>query len=183
MSFPTSNPDHSWNEWKCDPGAQQCSKNPPPAYPSNEAEDYGWYLQAWFHTPPPDSHTPVHTLSPDPQTLANAQAQIRALVLEQTLRCPTNTGSVWADTPNQPNLHLIILHTASNIRVGTPNHLAAYPDEDSDSDSSDYGGNEPVPKREDDDPLNAYGGDYEWPELGTIDQTILGPYCSQAWEL
>ncbi|SJL18608.1 uncharacterized protein ARMOST_22205 [Armillaria ostoyae] len=39
------------------------------------------------------------------------------------------------------------------------------------------------PPRRPDDPLNADGLDYEWPELEDIDRDILGPERSLAWEI
>ncbi|SJL16233.1 uncharacterized protein ARMOST_19753 [Armillaria ostoyae] len=211
ISFPTSNPEHSWNEWAWNqptpqPGGGQPTiripqmnyqqgmrpqgpamfqEPPPPAYPTKKAEDYGRYLRARFHSLTPDSHTPVRAPFPNPHTLASIQTQERTLVLKQTLHHPAAASTIQIGTPDFLACHSSALHTAATIRVCTPDHLAPYPAEDqnSDSDSSDYGGNEPIPEQEDDDPLNAYGGDYEWPELGAIDQTILGPYCSQAWKL
>ncbi|PBK96567.1 hypothetical protein ARMGADRAFT_1076727 [Armillaria gallica] len=35
----------------------------------------------------------------------------------------------------------------------------------------------------DDDPFNPRGSDYEWPKLQGVDQEILGPHRSAAWEL
>ncbi|SJL08340.1 uncharacterized protein ARMOST_11703 [Armillaria ostoyae] len=39
------------------------------------------------------------------------------------------------------------------------------------------------PPRRPDDPLNADGLDYEWPELEDVDRQILGPERSLAWEI
>ncbi|SJL15201.1 uncharacterized protein ARMOST_18687 [Armillaria ostoyae] len=39
------------------------------------------------------------------------------------------------------------------------------------------------PPRRPDDPLNADGLDYEWPELEDVDRDILGPQRSLAWEI
>ncbi|SJK97314.1 uncharacterized protein ARMOST_00566 [Armillaria ostoyae] len=162
-------------------GQAMFQEPPPPAYPAEEAEDYGRYLWACFRTPSPINPLPDHVPNPGRTHFENAQTQIRALILEQALRHPGNASPIWVNSPvcEAP----LVLHTAGPVRIGTPANLAAYPDEDNNSDSSDYRGNEPVPEREDDDPLNAHGGDYEWPELGAIDRVILGPYRSQAWEL
>ncbi|SJL16285.1 uncharacterized protein ARMOST_19805 [Armillaria ostoyae] len=164
------------------PGPSNVPRTPPPAYPAKEAEDYGRYLRAHFCIPSPTNSLPVHALNPQRVHFENVQTQIWALVLEQALRHPGNASPIRVGSPTLEPPAPLILHTASTVRVCTPDNLAPYPREDSDSDS-DYGGNEPIPEREDDDPLNAYGGDYEWPELGAIDQVILGPYRSQAWEL
>ncbi|PBK66578.1 hypothetical protein ARMSODRAFT_1021375 [Armillaria solidipes] len=79
---------------------------------------------------------------------------------------------------------------AGPIRVvDTPTfpHLCPLPESDSDSDSSDYGGNEPVAEREDDDPFNPYGADYGalvvdlrqiQPSVARISRYIL-PMCSK----
>ncbi|SJL16393.1 uncharacterized protein ARMOST_19917 [Armillaria ostoyae] len=163
---------------ECDSRAQQCSKNPPPpAYPTNEAEDYGRYLWAQFHIPPPNHPIPIHDPNPQRTDFENTQTQIWALVLEQALQHPGNASPIQVGSPDHETP--LVLHTAGPIHIGTPAHLAPYPDEDSNSDSSNYGGNEPVAEREDDDPLNAYGGDYEWPELGAIDQCVLASSTPQ----
>ncbi|SJL16941.1 uncharacterized protein ARMOST_20475 [Armillaria ostoyae] len=139
-------------------GPSNVPRTPPPAYNPEEAEDYGRYLWACFCVLFPDPHLTLHTAT----NIPDAQTPIRVLILEPTLQHPATASTIW---------------------VGTPEHLAPYPAEDSDSDSSDYGGNEPVTEQADDDPLNSFGGDYEWPELGAIDRVILGLYRSQAWEL
>ncbi|SJL18792.1 uncharacterized protein ARMOST_22393 [Armillaria ostoyae] len=146
--------------WNATPGPSNVPRTPPLTYPTEEAEDYGRYLRACYCTPSP---IPVNVHAPNPQRahFENAQTQIRALVLEQALRHPGNASPIWVGSPNRKPSPPLILHTAGTVRVGTPAHLAPYPDEDSNSDSSNYGGNEPIAKREDDDPLNAYGGDYE----------------------
>ncbi len=41
---------------------------------------------------------------------------------------------------------------------------------------------EPV-QQEDDDSLNANGPDFKWPELAPIDQQLLSPFQTEAWEL
>ncbi|SJK99898.1 uncharacterized protein ARMOST_03209 [Armillaria ostoyae] len=143
------------------PGPSNVPRTPPPAYPAEDTEEYGRYLRAHYRTPSPDNPPPVHAPNPQHAHFENAQTQIRALVLKQALRHSGNTSPIWIGSPDHEPPAPLILHTASPVRIGTPAHLTAYPREDSDSDSSDYGGNEPVPKREDDDPLNAYGGDYE----------------------
>ncbi|SJL07044.1 uncharacterized protein ARMOST_10387 [Armillaria ostoyae] len=163
-------------------GPSNVPRTPPPTYPTEEAEDYGRYLRARYCTPSPHP-VPIHTPNPQRAHFENAQTQIRALVLEQSLHHPGNASPIQIGTPNHKPPAPLVLHTAGTVRVGTPANLAPYSREDSDSDSSDYGGNKPVPEREDDDPLNAHGGDYEWPELGAIDRVILSPYRSQAWEL
>ncbi|PBK83032.1 hypothetical protein ARMGADRAFT_1089771 [Armillaria gallica] len=42
---------------------------------------------------------------------------------------------------------------------------------------------DPCPDRTDDDPFNARGSDYEWPELQPVDRLIFGPHRSAAWDL
>ncbi|PBK65760.1 hypothetical protein ARMSODRAFT_1022190 [Armillaria solidipes] len=108
-----------------------------------------------FQEPPPPAYsankaqdygryvqTRFRTPPPDSHATCNAPPPVQALIPERILPHPS---------------------TASSIRVGFPDHLAPYPVEDNDSDSSDYGGNEPIAEQEDNDPLNAYGGDYEVP--------------------
>ncbi|PBK60091.1 hypothetical protein ARMSODRAFT_1026871 [Armillaria solidipes] len=41
----------------------------------------------------------------------------------------------------------------------------------------------PAPPQADTDPLNPNGPNYEWPLLSAVNRQILGPHCSQAWEL
>ncbi|SJL06745.1 uncharacterized protein ARMOST_10087 [Armillaria ostoyae] len=142
------------------PGPSNVPRTPSSAYPIEEAEDYGRYLRAWYRTPSPNPLL-VHIPIPQRAHFENAQTQIQALVLEQALPHPGNTSPIWVGTPNNEPPAPLILHTAATIRVSTPANLNPYPQEDSNSDSSNYRGNEPVPEREDDDPLNAYGGDYE----------------------
>ncbi|PBK60115.1 hypothetical protein ARMSODRAFT_1026897 [Armillaria solidipes] len=201
MSFPTSNPDHSWNEWIRNnaPRGGPCTnrtpptntypetqprdhrmfqKPPPPAY-NPAAEDYGRYLRDRFRSPTPD--LPLITIPDSPASMYGVLGN------ESPAHAPSPTGEPDPANPeliwvNQPCTHTL---PAGPIRImfTPPPHLCPLPDSDSDSDSSDYGGNKPVPEREDDDPLNPYGGDYEWPSLDAIDQAALGPYRSQAWEI
>ncbi|PBK70883.1 hypothetical protein ARMSODRAFT_1017658 [Armillaria solidipes] len=141
----------------------KCSKNPPPAY-NPAAEDYGQYLWDRFRSPTPD--LPLITIPDSPSSVHGALGR-------QSPPC-TPSPTVEPDPMhpeqirvNQPRPRTL---PAGPIRImfTPPPHLCPLPDLDSDSDSSDYGGNEPVAEREDDDPLNPHGGDYEWPSLDAI---------------
>ncbi|SJL02940.1 uncharacterized protein ARMOST_06281 [Armillaria ostoyae] len=151
------------------PGPSNVPRTPPPAYnPEEEAQEYGRFLRAVFRSPTPD--LPLITIPDSPE------APVRALLPKSDNEAPC---------PQTPFNHQPLPRTfpAGAIQFNVLAHLCPLPDSDSDSDSSDYGGNEPVAEREDDDPLNAHGLDYEWPELEAIDRAYLGPYRSQAWEL
>ncbi|SJL10466.1 uncharacterized protein ARMOST_13852 [Armillaria ostoyae] len=150
------------------PGPSNVPRTPPPAYDPEEAKEYGRFLRAVFHSPTPD--LPLITIPDSPE------APVRALLSEPDNEAPR------PQTPlHHPPLHGTL--RTGPIQVQTPTHLCPLPDSDSESDSSDYGGNEPVAEREDDDPLNPHDPDYKWPELEAIDRAYLGPYRSQAWEL
>ncbi|SJL17567.1 uncharacterized protein ARMOST_21119 [Armillaria ostoyae] len=148
------------------PGPSNVPRTPPPAYDLTEAEEYGRFLRSVFRSPTPD--LPLITIPDSPE------GPIRALLPE-----PIDEAPVPSTTLDNQSIPATL--RPGPIRLGTPAHLCPLPD--SDSDSSEYGGNEPVAEREDDDPLNPHGADYEWPELEAIDRAILGPYRSQAWEL
>ncbi|SJL14417.1 uncharacterized protein ARMOST_17873 [Armillaria ostoyae] len=151
------------------PGPSNVPRTPPPTYDPAETEEYGRFLQAIFRSPTPE--LPLITIPDSPE------APIRALLPE-----PINETS----RPTSP-IHCQPLPRslpAGAVQFGTPAYLCPLPESDSESDSdSSYGGNEPVAEREEDDPLNPHGLDYEWPELDAIDRAYLGPYRSQAWEL
>ncbi|SJL15338.1 uncharacterized protein ARMOST_18831 [Armillaria ostoyae] len=132
------------------PGPSNVPRTPPPAYDPTEAEEYGRFLRTVFRSPTPDlplimipdsPEAPVHALLPEPNDKAPCPS---TPICRQSIRTTLHTGG---------------------IRVGTPAHLCPLPDSDDEAsasdDSSDYGGNEPVAEREDDDPLNPHGGDYE----------------------
>ncbi|SJL16887.1 uncharacterized protein ARMOST_20417 [Armillaria ostoyae] len=153
------------------PGPSNVPRTPPPAYnPEEEAQEYGRFLRAVFRSPTPD--LPLIMVPDSPE------APVRALLPEANDEAPRTPSPLRRQRLSGT------LHTGG-IRIDTPAHLCPLPDSDSDtgSGSSNYGGNEPVAEREEDDPLNAHGLDYEWPELDAIDRAYLGPYRSQAWEL
>ncbi|SJL11767.1 uncharacterized protein ARMOST_15176 [Armillaria ostoyae] len=152
------------------PGPSNVPRTPPPAYDPAETEEYGRFLRSIFRSPTPD--LPLITIPDSPE------APIRALLPEHDPEAPRTPSPLRRQRLSGT------LHTGG-IRVATPAHLCPLPDSDDESnpDSSDYGGNEPVAEREDDDPLNAHGSDHEWPELDAVDRAFLGPYRSQAWEL
>ncbi|SJL15213.1 uncharacterized protein ARMOST_18699 [Armillaria ostoyae] len=153
------------------PGPSNVPGTPPPAYnPAEEAEEYGRFLQTVFRSPTPP--LPLITIPDSPE------APVWALIPEPDEQTPCTPSPLRRQRLSGT------LHTGG-IRIATPAHLCPLPDSDSESnsDSSDYGGNEPVAERENDDPLNPHGPDYEWPELDAIDRAYLGPYRSQAWEL
>ncbi|PBK71771.1 hypothetical protein ARMSODRAFT_1016759 [Armillaria solidipes] len=108
MSFPMSNPDHSWNEWIWNqptpqPGggrpttripqmnyhprmrsqAPAMFQEPPPAYNTNKAEEYARYLQAQYRTP-----------SPDPCIRHDTPPPVQALILLPTLPHPSAASSI-----------------------------------------------------------------------------------------
>ncbi|SJL01315.1 uncharacterized protein ARMOST_04635 [Armillaria ostoyae] len=131
------------------PGPSNVPRTPPPAYnPEEEAQEYGRFLRAVFRSPTPD--LPLITIPDSPE------APIRALLPEPDYEAPR------PQTPfhRQPVLCPL---PAGAITFDLPAHLCPLPDSDSesDSDASDYGGNEPVAEREEDDPLNPHGLDYE----------------------
>ncbi|SJK98947.1 uncharacterized protein ARMOST_02225 [Armillaria ostoyae] len=155
------------------PGPSNVPRTPPPAYnPADEAEEYGRFLRTIVRSP--TTPLPLITIPDSPE------GPVRALLPESDNETP--------HTPSPLRCQRLsgTLHTGG-IRIATPAHLCPLLDSDSESnngsDSSDYGGNEPVAEQEDDDPLNPHGLDYEWPELDAIDRAYLGPYRSQAWEL
>ncbi|SJL04856.1 uncharacterized protein ARMOST_08227 [Armillaria ostoyae] len=152
------------------PGPSNVPRTPPPAYnPEEEAQEYGRFLRAVFRSPTPD--LPLITIPDSPP------APVRALLPESDNEAPRLQTPIH----RQPIPRSL---PASAIQFTIPAHLCPLPDSDnSNSNSSDYGGNEPIAEREDDDPLNPHGLDYEWPELEAIDRAYLGPYRSQAWEL
>ncbi|SJK99231.1 uncharacterized protein ARMOST_02522 [Armillaria ostoyae] len=155
------------------PGPSNVPRTPPPAYNPEEAEEYGRFLRSIFRSASPDS-LPLITIPDSPPAPTRP--------LHQELNAPTpRTPSPLRRQRLSGTLH------PGGIRISTPAHLCPLPDSDSESnsgsDSSDYGGNEPVAEREDDDPLNPNGSDHEWPELDAVDRAFLGPYRSQAWEL
>ncbi|PBK73756.1 hypothetical protein ARMSODRAFT_972138 [Armillaria solidipes] len=110
MSFPTSNPDHSWNEWirnqptPAPRGPSNVPRTSPPAYDPTEAKDYG--------------------SDPDPE----------------------DPEQIWVYQPRPRTLPAGPIHVA----LSPIPHLCPLPD--SNSHSSDYGGNEPIAEREDDIP-------------------------------
>ncbi|PBK60071.1 hypothetical protein ARMSODRAFT_1026852 [Armillaria solidipes] len=161
------------------PGPSNVPRTPPPAY-NPAAEDYGRYLRDRFGSPTPD--LPLITIPDSPESAT------RALDPETRIHTVPPTRNPSPETPEQIRIYQPRPRPlpAGPIRVvDTPTfpHLCPLPDSDSDSDSSEYGGNEPVAEREDDDPLNPYGEDYEWPSLDAIDRAYLGPYRSHAWEI
>ncbi|SJL06245.1 uncharacterized protein ARMOST_09581 [Armillaria ostoyae] len=164
----TSNDDLPLPPRNATPGPSNVPGTPPSAYDPAEAEEYRRFLRTVFRSPTPE--LPLITIPDSPE------APVRALLPE------SNDEALRPQTPfNYQPLHPSL--PTGNARINTPAHLCPLPDSDSGSDSSDYGGNEPVAEREDDDPLNPNGADYEWPELEAIDRAYLGPYRSQAWEL
>ncbi|PBK63841.1 hypothetical protein ARMSODRAFT_1023742 [Armillaria solidipes] len=161
------------------PGPSNVPRIPPPAY-NPAAEDYGRYLRDRFRSPTPD--LPLITIPDSPISVYGMLEQIS----------PPRTPSPHSE-PDPENAEQIRVYQpcprtlpAGPIRVldaPTLPHLCPLPDSDSDSDSSNYGGNEPIAEREDDDPFNPYGPDYEWPSLDAIDRAYLGPFRSHAWEI
>ncbi|SJL18618.1 uncharacterized protein ARMOST_22215 [Armillaria ostoyae] len=170
------NPSDEYLPRNATPGPSNVPRTPPPAYDPTEAEDYGRYLRAWFGSPTSDLPLIMIPDSPEP-TFGEEPAR----------RPPSSNSNSDSENPEQIRIYQPCPHTlpTSPIRVMLEPlpHLCPLPDLDSDSDSSSYGGNEPIPKREDDDPLNPHGADYEWPSLDAIDRTYLGPYRSHAWEI
>ncbi|SJL15523.1 uncharacterized protein ARMOST_19023 [Armillaria ostoyae] len=155
------------------PGPSNVPRTPPPAYDPAETEEYGRFLRAIFRSPS-TPELPLITIPDSPP------APTRALIPE------SDNPSQSSSTPfGRESIHRTL--PPGRIEIGTPAHLCPLPDSDdesnSDSASSDYGGNEPVAERDDDDPLNPHGDDHEWPELDAVDRAFLGPYRSQAWEL
>ncbi|SJL16417.1 uncharacterized protein ARMOST_19941 [Armillaria ostoyae] len=166
---PSSDDDLPLSPRNATPGLSNVPRTPPPAYnPADEAEEYGRFLRTVFRSPTPP--LPLIMIPDSPE------APIRALLPESDNETPRTPSPLRRQRLSGT------LHTGG-VRIATPAHLCPLPESDSDSDSSDYGGNEPVAEREDDDPLNPHGHDYEWPELEAIDRAFLGPYRSQAWEL
>ncbi|SJL10435.1 uncharacterized protein ARMOST_13821 [Armillaria ostoyae] len=155
------------------PGPSNVPRTPPPAYDPAETEEYGRFLRAIFRSPSP-TDLPLITIPDSPPT------PVRPLLPESDNPSPSSSTpfgreSIYRTLP------------PGRIEFGTPAHLCPLPDSDNESDSNSdpasYGGNEPVAERDDDDPLNPNGADYEWPELDAVDRAFLGPYRSQAWEL
>ncbi|SJL09567.1 uncharacterized protein ARMOST_12947 [Armillaria ostoyae] len=131
------------------PSLSNVPRTPPPTYDPAETEEYGRFLRSIFRSPTPE--LPLITIPDSPET------PVWALLPEPDDQAPRPT------TPVHHQRLPGTLHTGG-IRIGTPAHLCPLPDSDSDdenSDSSDYGGNEPVAERENDDPLNPHGLDYE----------------------
>ncbi|PBK65106.1 hypothetical protein ARMSODRAFT_1022535 [Armillaria solidipes] len=161
------------------PGPSNVPRTPPPAY-NPAAEDYGRYLRDRFHSPTPD--LPLITIPDSPESATRA--------LDPDTRHRT-TPPTHQPSPEGPESIRIFHPRPRPLPAGpiivtdrsTIPHLCPLPDSGSDSDSSEYGGNEPVDEREDNDPLNPYGPDFEWPSLDAIDRAYLGPYCSHAWEI
>ncbi|SJL04137.1 uncharacterized protein ARMOST_07497 [Armillaria ostoyae] len=190
-AFPMSNPDHSWNQW--------ARSTPPPPRDGRP-----------MPTPPPTNTFPLAMQPPahqmfqepplPPMTLQRPRSMAGSFGLSSTLLRPPYPSSRFPTAPRppsgpsyqnptlRPRAHrppstvnpFQIPSPPGSISFNIPAHLCPLPDSDSKSDSSDYGGNEPVAEREDDDPLNPNGQDYEWPELDAIDRAFLGPYRSQA---
>ncbi|SJL09498.1 uncharacterized protein ARMOST_12876 [Armillaria ostoyae] len=156
------------------PGPSNVPRTPPPAYDPAETEEYGRFLRSIFRSASP-TDIPLITIPDSPP------APVRALLPESNNEArslpPTSFG--------RESVHRIL--PPGRIAVTTPAHLCPLPDSDNESDNdsepSNYGGNEPVAERDNDDPLNPNGTDYEWPELDAVDRAFLGPYRSQAWEL
>ncbi|SJL07262.1 uncharacterized protein ARMOST_10605 [Armillaria ostoyae] len=143
------------------PGPSNVPRTPPPAYNPAEAEEYGRFLRAIFRTPSP-SDLPLITIPDSPPS------PIRALLPE------SDDPSLSSTTPfGRESIYRTL--PPGRIEIGTPAHLCPLPDSDneSNSDSSSFGGNEPVAERDDDDPLNPNGANYEWPELDAVDRAFL----------
>ncbi|SJL08497.1 uncharacterized protein ARMOST_11861 [Armillaria ostoyae] len=155
------------------PGPSNVPRTPPPAYNPAEAEEYGRFLRSIFRSASP-TELPLITIPDSPP------APIRALLPESDNPPPSSSTSF-----DRESIYRTL--PPGGIEIRTPAHLCPLPDSDDesnpDSNSSSYGGNEPVAERDDDDPLNPNGHDYEWPELDAVDRAFLGPYRSQAWEL
>ncbi|SJL18195.1 uncharacterized protein ARMOST_21773 [Armillaria ostoyae] len=150
------------------PGPSNVPRTPPPAYNPAEAEEYGRFLRSIFRSASP-TDLPLITIPDSPPT------PIRTLP-------PRNEAQDASTTLHREPLPRTL--PPGTISFDIPAHLCPLPDSDDESDSnSSYGGNEPVAERDDDDPLNPNGADYEWPELDAVDRAFLGPYRSQAWEL
>ncbi|SJL08936.1 uncharacterized protein ARMOST_12311 [Armillaria ostoyae] len=134
------------------PGPSNVPRTPPPTYNPSETEEYGRFLRSIFRSTTPDD-LPLITIPDSPET------PVRALIPEDL-----NPETPRTPSPLRRQRLSGTLHTGG-IRIGTPAHLCPLPDSDdesnSDSASSNYGGNEPVAEREDDDPLNPNGSDYE----------------------
>ncbi|SJL05428.1 uncharacterized protein ARMOST_08795 [Armillaria ostoyae] len=156
------------------PGPSNVPRTPPPAYDPAETEEYGRFLRSIFRSASP-TDLPLITIPDSPP------APVRALLPDNQTHDETQS----AQTPfGRESVHRTL--PPGRIEIGTPAHLCPLPDSNSNSNSdpeSDYGGNEPVAERDDDDPLNPNGSDHEWPELDAVDRAFLGPYRSQAWEL
>ncbi|SJK96774.1 uncharacterized protein ARMOST_00020 [Armillaria ostoyae] len=132
------------------PGLSNVPRTPPPAYNPAEAEEYGRFLRSIFHSTSPD--LPLITIPDSPE------APVRALLPEPDTQTPRTPSPLRRQRLSGT------LHTGG-IRVSTPAHLCPLPDSDNKStdsaNSSDYGGNEPVAERDNDDPLNPNSADYE----------------------
>ncbi|SJK98935.1 uncharacterized protein ARMOST_02213 [Armillaria ostoyae] len=147
------------------PGPSNVPRTPPPAYNPAEAEEYGRFLRSIFRSASP-TDLPLITIPDSPPT------PIRALLPEPNNEAPS------LQTPfGRESIHRTL--PAGRIEVNTPAHLCPLPDSDSESDSSDYGGNEPVAERDSDDPLNPNGSDHEWPELDAVDRAFLADMRDQ----
>ncbi|SJL16488.1 uncharacterized protein ARMOST_20014 [Armillaria ostoyae] len=169
-TYATSSSDEHLPPHNATPSPSNVPRTPPPAYDPEETEEYGRFLRTVFRSPTPD--LPLITIPDSPE------APVRALLPEPDSEAPHPQTPVHSQS-------LPRTFPPGAIRFDIPAHLCPLPksDDESGSDSSDYGGNEPVAEREDDDPLNPHGLDYEWPELEAINRAYLGPYRSQAWEL
>ncbi|SJL08913.1 uncharacterized protein ARMOST_12287 [Armillaria ostoyae] len=115
------------------PGPSNVPRTPPPAYnPADETEEYGRFLRTVFRSPTPP--LPLITIPDSPE------APIRALIPEPDNETPRTPSPLRRQRLSGT------LHTGG-VRIATPAHLCPLPDSDNESnnsDSSDYGGNEPV---------------------------------------
>ncbi|SJL11306.1 uncharacterized protein ARMOST_14709 [Armillaria ostoyae] len=148
-TYPATSLDEHLPSCNATPGPSNVPRTPPPAYNhAQEAEEYGRFLRTVFRSPTPD--LPLITIPDSPE------APVRTLLPESDTEAPR---------PQTPFHHQPLRNTLppGSISFDNPTHLCPLPDsdDDSNSDSSDYGGNESVAERENDDPLNAHGLDYE----------------------
>ncbi|PBK73755.1 hypothetical protein ARMSODRAFT_1015292 [Armillaria solidipes] len=149
MSFPTSNPDHSWNEWirnqptPAPRGPSNVPRTSPPAYDPTEAKDYGRYLRTRFRSLSPD--LPLITILDSPEPAFRKESPCCTLSLNSDPD-PEDPEQIWVYQPRPRTLPAGPIHVA----LSPIPHLCPLPD--SNSHSSDYGGNEPIAEREDDIP-------------------------------
>ncbi|KAK0430764.1 hypothetical protein EV421DRAFT_1912522 [Armillaria borealis] len=156
------------------------------------AEEHGDILRQFFHTPSP-APPYEHLYEPLPRPGQYSRRPERILVSTEPRpripdACPApQHGDPFLTTPFHPYVPPHLRH--QRILAGV------FP---SDSSSSDTGSLDSLAElfeqqdRDDqialarqnaNDPLNEFGGDYNWPSLADIDRELLGPQCSEAWKI